>query len=65
MHHMVPNHVGHTILVVSLPVIVHVLYDREEDRAIIGDAFADKDNLFHSLPDQKARVSFCVRFHLE
>ena len=56
MRPIVPNHAGHIILVVSLPVVVHVMYNREEDRGIVGDALADKDNLFHWRQGEKTRT---------
>ena len=56
IHPIVPDHAGHIILIVSLPVIVHILYNQQDDHVIVGGALADRDNLFQWAPDEKART---------
>jgi hypothetical protein len=52
---IVPNHAGHVILAVNLPVVAHLLYLRGGDSALTGGELAGVDNLLQPL-DGKGRT---------
>jgi hypothetical protein len=53
---IVPEHAGHAILIVVNPVVVHILYIRSGDFAVVGGELAGTDNLFKWLPTEKSRT---------
>lgn len=53
---IVPDHAGHSVLLASLEPVVHLLYYRRRDIAVVGGEQAGRDNLFNWLPREQSRT---------